>query len=253
MIISEIHSGIATLTLDNQRNLNALSGFVLTELDRKLDEVIADEEVKVVLITGAGKAFVAGADIAEMKDLSPADAKVFALQGSRVFRRIETAGKVFIAAVNGYALGGGCELAMACDLRLAAENAKFGLPEVGLGIFPGFSGIRRLMELVGEGKAKELVFTGKTILSDEACRIGLVNSVVPQEKLLEAANELAQEILAKSLNAILKAKQAMNQFNGGRTETLIEEHAELFASCFGHEDQKEGMAAFLEKRAPKFK
>lgn len=253
MIISEIHSGIATLTLDNQRNLNALSGSVLTELDRKLDEVIADDKVKVVLITGAGKAFVAGADIAEMKDLSPADAKAFALQGSRIFRRMETAGKVFIAAVNGYALGGGCELAMACDLRLAAENAKFGLPEVGLGVFPGFSGVRRLMELVGEGTAKELVFTGKTILSDEACRMGLVNRVVPQERLMEAAQEMAQAILAKSQNAIVQAKLAMNRCQDARTEKLIEEHAELFAFCFGHEDQKEGMAAFLEKRAPKFK
>lgn len=252
MIISEIHSGIATITLDNQRNLNALSGSVLTELDRKLDEVIADDKVKVVLITGAGKAFVAGADIAEMKDLTPSDAKALALKGSRLFRRMETAGKVFIAAVNGYALGGGCELAMACDVRIASENAKFGLPEVGLGIFPGFSGIRRLMELVGEGRAKELVFTGRTIPADEASRMGLVNCVVPQERLMAAAQEMAQAILSRSQNAVVQAKLAMNRCRDERSEQLIEEHAELFAACFGHADQKEGMTAFLGKRPAKF-
>ena len=253
MIISEIHNGIATLILDNQRNLNALSGAVLADLDRKLDEVLADEEVKVVLITGAGKAFVAGADIAEMKDLSPADAKAFALQGSRVFRRIETAGKVFIAAVNGYALGGGCELAMACDIRICSENAKFGQPEVGLGIIPGFSGTYRLAKLVGMGYAKEMIYTGKAIRADEALRIGLVNAVYPQAELMDQAMAMATKICAMAPIAVRYAKQCINAEYDLDADAAIAYENEMFGKCFATQDQKEGMTAFLTKAKPVFK
>ena len=253
MVDLEKKGCMAVIVLNNPARLNALSGEMLLDLDRKLDEVLADSKVRVVVITGAGKAFVAGADIASMKEMSPAQAGEFSLRGSGVFRRMELADKIFIAAVNGFALGGGCELALACDIRIASDQAKFGLPEVGLGVFPGFSGVRRMMDIVGEAKAKELIFTGRTMDASEALGMGLVSEVVEAGHLLERVDEIASVILSKSFHAVVSAKRALNLCrNGEKADAVMAEHARRFGACFAHPDQKEGMLAFLEKRAPKF-
>lgn len=249
----ELKDGICLITINRPESLNALNSELLRELDGVLDMVEENEEAKVVVITGAGeKAFVAGADISEMKDMNPLQAKEFAEMGQKVFRKIEVMNKVVIAAVNGYALGGGCELAMACDIRIASKNAKFGQPEVGLGIIPGFGGTQRLPRIAGLSKAKELIFTGDLIDAEEALRIGLVSRVVEQEKLLEEAQKIAKKIMAKGMVAVSLAKEAINAGIGVDIESGMSYEAKAFALCFSTCDQKEGMAAFLEKRAPKF-
>lgn len=249
----KIEKGIATITINRPKALNALNTETLEELKNVLEVLQNDDGVKVIVMTGAGeKAFVAGADISEMKDMSVFDAKKFAELGQKVFRKIELMKKPVIAAVNGYALGGGCELALACDIRIASRNAKFGQPEVGLGIIPGFGGTQRLPRIVGVSKAKELIYTGDMIDAEEALRIGLISKVVEQDKLLEEAYGIAKKIMSKGLVAVSLAKEAINKSLEVDIDSGMEYEANAFALCFGTQDQKEGMAAFLEKRAPKF-
>lgn len=242
---------IAVITINRPEALNALSSEVLTELNAAIEDIKADDQVGVVIITGAGKAFVAGADIAQMKSFTVDEAYNFAKLGQEVFEKIETMPKIVIAAVNGFALGGGCELSMACDIRLASEKAKFGQPEVNLGITPGFGGTQRLTRLVGKGKAIELITTADNISAADAERLGLVNTVVNGD-VLAAAKEMAQKILSKGTYAVSYAKAAIH--NGIQTDikTAIAYEASVFALCFGTEEQKEGMTAFLEKRKPSF-
>lgn len=239
---------IGVLTMNRPEALNALNEQVLRDLDAALDAVEANDEVLVVILTGAGRSFVAGADIGQMKDLTPVQAKKFGSYGNQVFLKLENFPKPVIAAVNGFALGGGCELSMACDIRLASEKAKFGQPEVGLGITPGFGGTQRLARLVGPGMAKQLIYTAKNIKADEALRIGLVNAVYPAQELLPAAEKLAGTIAKNAPIAVRACKKAINdglQVDMDRAVTIEEK---LFGSCFETADQKEGMGAFLEKR-----
>ncbi len=205
-----------------------------------------------MVVTGEGKAFVAGADIVEMKDKTSEEARVFAELGMRLFRKIELMEKPVIAAVNGFALGGGCELSMSCDIRLAGEKAKFGQPEVGLGITPGFGGTQRMSRLVGLAKAKELIFTAKMINAAEAEKIGLVNSVVPQEELMDKVMEMAKQIAQNSPMAVKYAKSAINRGYETDIETAMYIEKDIFGLCFASEEQTEGMTAFIEKRKPKF-
>lgn len=244
---------IATITFNDPPTLNALTKDFLTEYWWMLKGLSKDDSVSVVILTGAGKAFVAGADIAYMSTMSPHEAAVYAKETVELYRMMEEMEKVFIAAVNGYALGGGCELAMACDLRVASTRAKFGLPEVGLGIFPAGGGTQRLPRLVGDTRAKELIFTGGTIDAQRAEQFGLVNAVVEPEELMAAAHDLAQRILRNSQSAVALAKRSID---GGHQMTLdaaVERDQGLFGLCFGTRDQQEGMTAFLEKRPAVFK
>ncbi len=243
---------ICTLTISAEKSLNALNTKILSEIDDFLDHL--DEKTRVLIITGAGeKAFVAGADISEMSNLNGEEGRKFGKYGADVFYKIETLPIPVIAAVNGFALGGGCELAMACDIRIASSKAKFGQPEVGLGIIPGFSGTYRLPRLVGLGNAKELIYTGKAIRADDALRIGLVNRVVEPENLMEETVALAKQIIAKSASAVAAAKLSINTEYNEAPEKAIEMESLNFGKCFDNYDQKEGMKAFLEKRNPDFK
>ncbi len=244
---------ICILSINRPDELNALNSNVLRELDMAIDNISMDDEIYVLVITGEGRAFVAGADISEMQSKNSLEAREFADRGLNVFRKIELMEKPVIAAVNGFALGGGCELAMCCDIRIASEKAKFGQPEVGLGITPGFGGTQRLSRLVGLGKAKELIFTAKIIRADEAMKIGLVNNVVAAEDLMESALGLAKEIASKGQLAIRYAKSAINRGIETDIETGMCIEKDLFALCFATEDQKEAMSAFLEKREANYK
>ena len=252
-LLLETKDGICTIKINNPKSLNALNEEVLKDLDAAFDQVAADYDVSIIVLTGEGKAFVAGADIAFMKKLSVEDAKKFSAMGAKIFRKIETLDKIVIAAVNGFALGGGCELAMACDIRIASEKAKFGQPEVGLGITPGFSGTQRLPRLIGLGRAKELILTGSHIDAQEAYRIGLVNKVTDKESLMEETYAMAKKIISNSKSATRYAKEAMNVGIETDIETGIGVETNLFGLCFAHQDQKEGMGAFIEKRRPNFK
>lgn len=252
-LIEEHREGTtAVLTINRPQALNALNTSVLRQLDEAVARAADDAAVRVLVLTGAGKAFVAGADIAEMATLDPIQARAFSAFGARVFRTLELLDKPVIAAVNGFALGGGCELAMAADIRLASEKAKFGQPEVGLGIIPGFSGTQRLARLVGVAKAKELIYSGKIIPAAEAAAIGLVNQLYEPEELLPAALELAAQIAAQSPAAVALAKTAIGRGVDLDIETGIELENDLFALCFAGPDQQEGMAAFREKRPAVF-
>ncbi len=244
---------IGILSINRPDELNALNEKLLEELDRAIDNISMDEEIYVLIITGEGRAFVAGADISEMKDKNSMEARDFAEKGLSVFRKIELMEKPVIAAINGFALGGGCELAMCCDVRIASDKAKFGQPEVGLGITPGFGGTQRLSRLVGIGIAKELIFTAKIIRSDEAMRIGLVNEVAPASELMDVALKLANDIASKGQLALRYAKSAINRGIETDIETGMEIEKDLFALCFATEDQKEAMTAFLEKRNAEYK
>lgn len=244
---------IAILKVNRPKALNALNTEVLLELGIAMEELNSDDDVNVIILSGEGKAFVAGADILEMKDKNANEARKFAEVGINVFRKIEIMEKPVIAAVNGFALGGGCELSMACDMRIASEKSKFGQPEVGLGITPGFSGTQRLARLVGSSKAKELIFTADIIDAKEAERIGLVNKVVAPEDLMDEAMKLAKKISSKAQIAIKHSKMAINRGIETDVETGMEIEKDLFALCFASEDQKEGMTAFTEKRKPDFK
>ena len=219
-----------------------------------IDDLEKDNDIYAVIITGAGeKSFVAGADIAEMKDLNEEQGREFGTLGNKVFRRLENLNKPTIAAISGFALGGGCELAMACDIRIASEKAKFAQPEAGLGITPGFGGTQRLARIVGIGKAKEMIYTCDMIKADEALRIGLVNKVVPLESLLDEASAMAAKIVANAPIAVRLCKDAINRGLQVDIDKAIEIEAEDFGKCFSSEDQKEGMSAFLERRDKNFK
>ncbi|MGI5099308.1 enoyl-CoA hydratase/isomerase family protein [Treponema vincentii] len=247
-VLFHIDGHIATITINKPQVLNALSTEVLTDLKQVLDEIEKIENIYAVIITGAGeKSFVAGADIAEMKDKNPKQATEYAEFANGIFFRIENFHCPVIAAVNGFALGGGCELAMACDIRIASETARFAQPETGLGITPGFGGTQRLPRLVGAGRAKELIYTGRTIKADEALAIGLVNKVTKPEALMQETLAMAQTICQKAPFAIKKAKEAINRGLQVSIDKAIAVETEEFAQCFATEDQKMAMTAFVKK------
>jgi enoyl-CoA hydratase len=253
-LLLKTEDGIATITINRPEALNALNSSILAELECVLSELDRDDAIKVVIITGAGeKAFVAGADIKEMAGLSSFDAHAFMRAGQRVMLFIEKMKKPVIAAVNGFALGGGLELAIACDFIYASEKAKLGLPEVGLGIMPGFGGTQNLARLIGPNKAKELIFTGKMITARQALAWGIVNEVFAPEELMAKTLETAKEIAAKGFWGVRYAKDsAVNGLNMAKEDGFRHEAA-LLAVLFSTEDQREGMAAFVEKRKPAFK
>jgi enoyl-CoA hydratase len=242
---------VCTVTIARPEALNALNTEVLVELESVVDSLAADERCKVVIVTGAGeKSFVAGADIAEMQGMSAEEARVFGATGNRVFRKLERLPQPTIAAVNGFALGGGCELALACDMRIASENARFGEPEVSLGIIPGFGGTQRMPRLVGVSRAMELILTGRIIDAQEALALGLVDRVVPAEELREECLNVARAIAGNGAHAVRLAKQAIRDGVDLELEEACRRETELFAQSFGPE-QRERMAAFLEKRGKK--
>jgi enoyl-CoA hydratase len=246
------NDAVAVLTVDRQVALNALDVATLTELRDRLHEVAADADVRVVILTGAGdKAFVAGADIKYMSGLDVDDAKAWGALGHEAGRLLETMPKPTIAAVNGFALGGGCELALACDIRYAASNAKLGQPEVNLGIIPGWGGTQRLARVCGLGVAKELIFTGRVVDAAEALRIGLVNGV--HDPVLDKARQTAALLASKSPVALRVMKELANRALGGDHAANLAAEGETFGELFSSDDAKEGMTAFVEKREPVFK
>ncbi len=247
----EVQGAVAILTINRPEALNALNSQVLSDLDEAITKVEADDGVHAVILTGAGRSFVAGADIGEMKGFSARDGKKFGVHGGGVFLRLENLSKPVIAAVNGFALAGGCELAMSCDIRLASEKAKFGQPEVGLGITPGFGGTQRLPRIVGISKAMELILTAKVINAAEAERIGLVSAVYPPEELMDKAMELANAICANAPIAVAESKRCIRMGMQTDIATGSAFEAEAFGVTCGTEDKDEGMGAFLEKRQEK--
>jgi enoyl-CoA hydratase len=253
-IICEIEKSIATVTINRPKALNALNRETLEELICCFSELQKDSTVLAVIITGTGeKAFIAGADISCMHQFDALAGRQFGRLGQQAMAVVETFSRPVIAAVNGFALGGGCELSLACDIRIASENAKFGQPEVNLGVTPGFGGSQRLPRLVGKGLASELLYTGDIIDAGEACRIGLVNRVVPLSQLMSECIRIAEKISAKGPVAVKLCKELVN---GGMEMDLARAcmyEADLFGMCFATGDQKEGMNAFLEKRSPDFK
>lgn len=253
-ILYETASGIARLTVNRPEKLNALDRQTVQELDRAVQSAVADPAVGVLILTGAGdKAFVAGADIGELATQTPVEGTAYARQGQAVLTRLERCGKPSLAAINGYALGGGLELAMACTLRLASETARLGQPEVALGIIPGYGGTQRLARLIGAGRALELVLAGEPIDAREAHRIGLVNRVLPPAELLPAAEALARTLLSRGPVALRYAMQAVHEgLQMGLDEGLSTE-ASLFGLCCATDDMREGTRAFVEKRKPVFK
>lgn len=252
-IITNLENNIFTITINRPDKLNALNETVLNELNRAMDKAYSDLEIKAVIITGAGeKAFVAGADIAEFVAVKDGEGASLAKKGQDIFFKIENCPKPVIAAVNGFALGGGCELAMACHFRLASTNAKFGQPEVNLGLIPGYGGTQRLTMLVGKGKATELIMTGNMINADESKTLGLVNYVESPDNLLPKTKEILNTIITKSPLAISKVIAAVNAFYD-KQKNGFDEETKLFGSVFESDDKKEGTAAFLEKRKPVFK
>lgn len=247
-ITYETSGAVATLTVDRPEALNALNAQVLSDLDAVLGSIDLSA-VRCLIVRGAGeKAFVAGADIAQMKELTPAEGEAFGKQGNDVMRKLETLPIPTIAAVGGYALGGGCELAMACDIRICSDTAVFGQPEVGLGITPGFGGTQRLARLVGAGMAKQMIYTARNIKADEAYRIGLVNAVYPLGELYAEAEKLAATIAKNAPIAVRASKRAINEGLDLPMNRAIVVEEKAFGSCFGTADQAEGMGAFLEKR-----
>lgn len=238
----------AVLTINRPEALNALNDEVISQLDRVLDS-IDPAEVRCLIVTGAGqKAFVAGADIAQMSGLTKAEGEAFGKHGNDVFRKLETLPIPTIAAVNGFALGGGCELAMSCDIRLCAETAVFGQPEVGLGITPGFGGTQRMARLIGPGKAKELIYTARNIKAPEALSVGLVQAVYPAEELMEQAEKMAARIAGNAPIAVRACKKAINDGLQVDIDAAVAVEEKLFGSCFETQDQKNAMTAFVEKR-----
>lgn len=243
----EAEGAVGMITINRPQALNALNSQVLEELDEVFSEVDLDT-VRCLILTGAGeKSFVAGADIGEMSTLTKAEGEAFGKKGNDVFRKIETFPIPVIAAVNGFALGGGCEISMSCDIRICSENAVFGQPEVGLGITPGFGGTQRLARIVGVGKAKEMIYGARNIKADEAYRIGLVNNVYPLEELIPAAKKLASIIAANAPIAVRSCKKAINDGLQVDMDEAIVIEEKLFGGCFETEDQKAGMGNFLEK------
>jgi enoyl-CoA hydratase len=249
----ERQGSVAVVTLDRVVALNALNRELLGELRDRLRELAEDDGVRALVLTGAGdRAFAAGADIKEMEPMSVSEARAWGELGHECGRLLETMAKPTIAAVNGFALGGGCELALACDIRYASSSARFGQPEVNIGIVPGWGGTQRLPRVVGLGRAKELIYTGRMVDAEEALRIGLVSAVFPPEDLLEKTLELARSLAAKSPLVLAAAKQMTNLSLQGELDAGLGGEAEGFAELFASEDQKEGMRAFVEKREPRF-
>ena len=247
-ITYEVEGQIGIITINRPKALNALNSAVLDELDKTLDAV-DQEAIRCLILTGAGEqSFVAGADIGEMSTLTKAEGEAFGKKGNDVFRKLETFPIPVIAAVNGFALGGGCEISMSCDIRICSENAVFGQPEVGLGITPGFGGTQRLARIVGTGKAKEMIYGARNIKAEEAYRIGLVNNVYPAEELMPAAKKLASTFARNAPIAVRNCKRAINEGIQVDMDQAIVIEEKLFGSCFETCDQKEGMNAFLEKR-----
>lgn len=252
-IVIEKTGHVAVLKINRPDALNALNTEVLSELDRAVDQLDEDDEVRVVVITGEGRAFVAGADIGEMATLNMTEGRSFGQKGQKLYRKIEKMEKPTIAAVNGFALGGGCELAMACDIRYASETAIFGQPEVGLGITPGFSGTQRLTQLVGKGLATEIILSANNIDANRAKEIGLVNRVTAPEELMTETMKLAEKIASNAPLAVRWANSAIRRGMEADTDTGIAIEGDLFGMCFATADQKEGMKAFLERRKAEFK
>ena len=251
-LLTELEQGVLTVTVNRPDKLNALNRTVFDDLYALMDQVDTDPTIRGVILTGSGgKAFVAGADISEFTALSKEEAMALAKRGQDCFFRLERSNKPILAAVNGFALGGGCELAMSCHFRIAAENAKFGQPEVNLGLIPGYGGTQRLTQLVGKGRAMELMMSGNMIPAAEAHRMGLINHVFPLESLLEEAKKLMNTILSKGPNAVGRVIAAVNAA-GTPNDGGYAEEVRLFGECFGTEEMKEGVGAFLEKRAPRF-
>lgn len=252
-ILYEVKGAVGTITINREKALNALNSKVLDELSVALDAVDL-ENTRCLILTGAGqKSFVAGADIGEMSTLTKAQGEAFGKKGNDVFRKLETFPIPVIAAVNGFALGGGCEIAMSCDIRICSENAVFGQPEVGLGITPGFGGTQRLARLVSPGMAKQMIYTARNIKAEEAYRIGLVNAVYPQEELLPAAEKMAAGIAKNAPIAVRNCKKAINDGLQTDIDQAIVIEEKLFGDCFETEDQKYGMAFFLDKNKEKVK
>jgi len=247
----EVAEGVATVTISRPQAMNALNSHFFQEMDSLVAEISQRSDIKVLILTGEGKAFVAGADIAEMADKTQAEGSRFSKWGQKTFRSLELLAKPVIAAVNGFALGGGCELALACDLRIASAKAKFGQPEVNLGVIPGYAATQRLPRLIGLGNALFLLLTGEMISAEEALRIGLVQRVVEPEQLLPAALALAKTIASKGPQAVRLVKQVTRQGFLMDFEAGCALESEMFGSLFGNE-AAEGMRAFLEKRAPKW-
>ncbi len=252
-LLYERHNGIGYVTVNRPEKLNALNRKTMDELQECFQEIEPDDEVRVVILSGAGeKAFVGGADINELAVQTPVEGKEMSVRGQKILDLIEHLGKPVIAAVNGYALGGGCELALACTVRIASENARFGQPEVKLGLIPGYAGTQRLPRLVGKGRALEMMLSGEPVSAAEAYRIGLVNQVVPAQDLIAAAEKLAQKILANAPLAVKFALEAVNHgFEMSQAEGQFLE-ANLFGLCCTTADMKEGTRAFLEKRPARF-
>lgn len=250
-VLYEVKGNVGILTINRPKALNALNSDVLNDLDAALDAVDLDT-VRCLILTGAGeKSFVAGADIAEMSTLTKEGGEAFGKKGNDIFRKLETFPIPVIAAVNGFALGGGCEISMSCDIRICSENAVFGQPEVGLGITPGFGGTQRLARLVSPGMAKQLIYTARNITAQEAYRIGLVNAVYPTEELMAAAEKMAAGIAKNAPIAVRNCKKAINDGLQVDMDQAIVIEEKLFGDCFETHDQVEGMSAFLEKRKEK--
>ena len=251
-LLMEVENEIAVVTINRPKSLNALNSETLAELNTCLAEIEGRTDIKVVILTGSGsKSFVAGADISEMVNATPAEGRAMGLLAREAFGRLENMPQVTIAAVNGFALGGGCEISMACDIRVDAENAKFAQPECGLGILPGFGGTQRLARLVGKGRAKEMIFTCDMIDAQDAYRIGLANHVVPQEELLDYCKAMAGRIMKNAPYAVSLAKQVINSGADMDLDNGLKLEANIFGLSFSTEDKKEGMTAFLEKRKEK--
>ncbi|MFW6176262.1 MAG: enoyl-CoA hydratase/isomerase family protein [Thermoplasmatota archaeon] len=251
MIDIEEEDKVVKLTLNNPP-VNAICTKLLDELDEKL-ESLKDSNHRVIIITGEGKSFVAGADISEMKDMNPSEAENFSNKGHRIFSKLENFPKPVIAAVNGFALGGGLEIALSCDIIVASEKALFGQPEVGLGIMPGFGGTQRLTRTVGPKKAKELIFTADRINAKKAYEIGLVNRVVKPDELMNQCKDIANSISKNAPLAVQHAKKAINEGSDIQIDEAMKIEAKEFKECFKTEDHKEGLKAFIEKNEPEFK
>ena len=252
-VLYEVKDQIAVITINREKALNALNSQVLDELNETLDGVDIDS-IRCLILTGAGeKSFVAGADIGEMSTLTKAEGEAFGKKGNDLFRRIETFPIPVIAAVNGFALCGGCEISMSCDIRICSDNAVFGQPEVGLGITPGFGGTQRLARLVGPGMAKQMIYTARNIKAEEALRIGLVNAVYPKEELMAQAEKMAAGIAKNAPIAVRNCKKAINEGLDADMDKAVEIEEKLFGDCFETEDQRYGMEFFLDKNKEKVK
>jgi len=246
-------NGVAIIKINRPQSLNALNKETLKELTTAIDEIEKDRNIKAAILTGEGKAFIAGADIKEMKDMTPLEAREFSEMGHNLLMKIENSRLPFIAAINGYALGGGCEMMMACDICIASKKAKIGQPEINLGIHPGFGGTQRLPRLIGKTKAMELLLTGENISAEEAYHIGLINKIVEDNKLLEEAEKTAEKIAEKSSIQTAFIKSLVNKGINIDLQSACSLETSYFSSSFSTHDQKEGMNAFIEKRKPVFK